>query len=96
MGNKAYRDRHKAKGLCTCCSRKAHAHYTRCPECQYKHNESQKRYYQRNKDFLVKKERIRKQKRIDSGECRSCGNVLDRGIDEGSTECQNCRERDRS
>lgn len=76
MGDKAYKQRKRAKGLCEVCIEDALPGKRYCTTHQQKLNQRRERYRQRNKYIR----------------CTRCKNKLDEDMDKGYTKCLNCRE----
>ncbi len=88
MGDKAYRERHKAKGLCVFCSREAAPNHTKC-ELHLKKNREYNYKYYRTEHFRAI-DRRNKLKRRKEGKCLDCGKPLDPDIESDRVVCINC------
>ena len=86
MGDKAYRDRHNAKGLCQSCNREAAVHGY-CLFHYWRKLVRQRLWYSRHREEKIKKVQERQRALIESGRCPVCGIELVEG--EG-WRCVNC------
>lgn len=83
MGNAAYRERHKAQGLCCKCPNPVAPYHTRCSVCIAKHQaRATMRQYRA----------MQSRRDIEGGRCTSCSRPLDPESDSGYKSCITCRE----
>ena len=90
MGNKAYKDSHRKKGLCVDCSRNAIPGSTRCTEHSRNQDMYFKEWYAANQDKEIARALATRKLRVENGCCPSCGAPLGEQ-DEGFATCINCR-----
>jgi len=91
MGDQAYKQRHKAQGLCRECGRKAIPGESRCGlhntnhrrQCKTWRENNVEKYREYGRQMLISRQR--------EGRCKHCGKPLDPEVDEGFKNCVNCR-----
>jgi len=93
MGRNKYKKWHREQGICVDCPKKVFPGRIRCLEHLSKRQIMAKNYYKRHRQLICDNAAKERQRRKDSGLCISCSNQKENGIDDGYTECQNCRER---
>lgn len=79
MGDAAYRQHHRAMGLCVDCCEPAMPYHLRCP----KHNGYIGRY-------CAEHDRTRKMLRVSNGRCYACGREREEGV--VGMLCATCRD----
>lgn len=93
MGDKAYKQLHKAIGLCLDCSEPAEPGFLRCNKHGRAQTERRRRYEGRNRAARNAANLEIRARFIRQGRCRSCSIKLDLDCDAGRVTCVNCRER---
>ena len=93
MGDPAYKQSHKAQGLCIDCQRKAVPGYIRCADHLYNRARRQRAYYYELRDRMLRKARKEKIERINRNLCTCCGNAKDPDMDADMHQCISCREK---
>ena len=92
MGDAAYRQMHKDKGLCISCPRPALPNQVRCLQCSENNRLNYLKYYRENPKEL---ERLRRkqQTRRETNRCIACGApLIYEDIIDNHVKCMNCRE----
>ena len=89
MGDKNYKENHKDSGLCVWCSDQAYPGRVLCLNHLRTKARSNKKYREKNRDKIRKKDKIMRAKRIKESRCLTCGGPKER---DDRTCCINCRE----
>ena len=92
MGNKVYRESHKAQGLCVDCSSSTLPNRTLCALCSYKYQVRHKVYRLEHRGVLSEKSRELRKHYAAEGRCSRCGAPL---IEEEQRYCFACLARTR-
>lgn len=79
----AYRDNHKAQGLCRQCPNPVRPYMTMCPSCLAK---------LQARAILKNYRAMQTRRNIAEGRCTTCGAPLDPEVDAGYKSCITCRE----
>ena len=91
MGNLAYKQKHKEKGLCTYCSNPVKPGFLNCEKHYQSHYEASTKWNRNNKEYKRQMARLIKQKLKRDGRCLKCGKPLEKEIDAEFVTCLNCR-----
>jgi hypothetical protein len=89
-GVKAYREKHKALGLCTSCPKPAFMGTTMCKEHTLKHKIYYLKYNKEKSDYKHAQFARRKERLKSEGRCIECGAKLIE--EETGLKCVNCAE----